>query len=596
MGYSNKFKAWSGLTENRPKQGQNPEEILALARQRSLRTSMVMAFISALIFILGYRFIYWQVIMRDEVLMIAKQHSALEPISTEPRGAIRDTNGYLLASDRVTYKLWVSPDIASYPQKLAKEVGLLIDREPSELEAIFTADESSSVLVAEDIPYTVGQKLVNMNELSFVIEPVLTREYPNGSLAAHLLGFVNAERRGLAGIEMYHDRLLAEQHEFMDDSDKMLSQIQLGHRPFRPNQGVELVLTIDRSIQFIVEQELAHAIEEYKATSGTILLLNPKTGDLLASASFPTYEPNHYANYVSDPSIFQDSSISIHYEPGSVFKLITVAAALDAGLVSPDTIFDDKGFFEVGGRIIKNWDEQAYGPSTVTEILGYSLNTGTTWLNTQLGETRFSRYLDLFGFGKQTGIDLANEALGIVKHPGDGLWHPSDLGTNSFGQGIAVTPLQLTSAVAALLNDGLLMRPRVVKAIIKDGELTELLLTEGRPTVSPQVANLLQSMMVEAVEMRTLEALIEGFSVGGKSGTAQVPIPGGYHATDTIASFIGFAPARDPIFIMLVKLDHPQGEFQWGSRSAAPTFRRVAQRVLNYLNIPPDKLRKNVRR
>jgi cell division protein FtsI/penicillin-binding protein 2 len=316
--------------------------------------------------------------------------------------------------------------------------------------------------------------------------------------------------------------------------------------------------------------------------------MEPRTGDILAMANSPSYDPNRFGEYLDNPDIFQNPAVSKQYEPGSVFKMITVAGALDAGIVSPETIYECLGYIEVGGRVIRNWDGKAYGPRTITEILGFSLNTGTAWLSTSLGAERFYHYLDAFGFGKLTGIDLGSEATGQVKHPGDGLWHASDQGTNAFGQGIAVTPIQMISAAASLLNDGQVMHPRVVKAIINHGHIEEQPVRVRGQSVSPAVAQAMQRMLADAVEMETKPALIEGWRIGGKTGTAQKPIPGGYHATDTVASFIGYTPADDPAFIVLVVLDRPLGLYQWGSQSAARVFNRLAQRILNYYNIPPD--------
>jgi cell division protein FtsI/penicillin-binding protein 2 len=338
----------------------------------------------------------------------------------------------------------------------------------------------------------------------------------------------------------------------------------------------------------MAEQELEMAINEYQALGGTIIVMEPSTGDVLAMASYPNFEPNQYADYVDNQEIFQNPAVQWEYEPGSIFKMITVASALESGIVTPDTVYVCQGAIEVGGRIIRNWDGRAYGPRNITEILGYSLNTGTAWLSTSLGAERFYAQLDAFGFGEQTGIDLGSEALGFVKHPGDGIWHASDLGTNAFGQGIAVTPIQMASAAASLLNDGQLMRPRVVKAIINHGRIEETEIEVRGQSVSPEVADMMQGMLANSVEMETQTALIEGWRIGGKTGTAQKPIPGGYHPTDTIASFIGYAPADDPAFIVLIKLDRPLGVYQWGSQSAAPLFHRLAQRILHYYNIPPD--------
>ncbi len=583
---------WRGLPQSRPRRPSEADKQrqAQLARQRGMRAGMVMALVTAVAMILGYRLLYWSVLHRDEILERANK-PVLERPDAQPRGTIRDRNGYLLATDTVSYKFGVSPKIASYPEHTAKEISAITGIPAGSLEEILLRDDPYYV-ITDTVPYTMGQELVQLENPAFVMEPILSRAYPEGRLAAHLLGFVNAERRGLAGIEMYYDDLLKDEQAIDRPESPLAEEIKLGHRPFNPTRnGVDLILALDRSIQFMAEQELETAVQDFEAKGGTIIVMEPKTGDILAMASSPNYDPNHYGNYLDNPDIFQNPAVQKVYEPGSIFKMITVAAALDTGLVSPETVYTCVGSIEVGGRIIRNWDGKAYGPRTITEILGYSLNTGTAWLSTSLGAERFYRYIDAFGFGKPTNVDLGSEASGFVKHPGDGEWHASDLGTNAFGQGIAVTPVQMISAAASLLNDGKLMQPRVVKAIINRGHIQEVPVEVRGQSVSPEIARIMQRMLADGVEMETELALIEGWRVGGKTGTAQVPIPGGYHATDTIASFIGFAPADDPAFIILVKLDRPLGIHQWGSQSAAPLFRRLAQRILNYYNIPPDMYR-----
>lgn len=588
---------WRGLPQSRTKK--EPESVrtreLALARTRIKRVNFVFAIIVGAALVLSYRLLYWQVLQREETLAQTNQ-TIVEEATNPVRGTIRDRNGYLMAVDDAIYKFWVSPNIVSRPAVVAEEISGITGIAESELMDIFGRD-SQNELISDTVPLTMAQEIINLEERFFVLEPSLIRTYPNGSLGAHLLGFVNysddvKRRAGGAGIEMYYDALLAGEETRPIAAGTPAEEIKLGHRPFTPTQnGVDLVLTVDRSIQFMVEQELNNAIQQYEALGGTIIVMDPKTGDILGMASAPTFDPEHFRDSMETPEVFNNPGVSQQYEPGSVFKIITVAAAVDAGTVTPDTRWYDPGVYEVGGRVITNWDGRGYGDRSVTEILGFSLNTGTAWISTSLGPDQFYSHLDSFGFGETTGVDLGSEAAGQVKHPGDGLWHPSDLGTNAFGQGIAVTPLQMITAVASLLNDGKLMQPRVVKAIINNGVLEELPVVVRGQSVSVETARTMQTMMANAVEIETQTALLDGWRVGGKTGTAQVPIPGGYHATDTIASFIGFAPADDPAFIILVKINRPLGVFQWGSQSAAPTFQRLATRILNYYNIPPDLYR-----
>ena len=588
---------WRGLSSNESKRrrdmSRERQRDTLLARQRIVRASTVMGFMIILAMILSYRLVYWQILMRTELLPKASRVSQ-ESSHLPFRGTIRDRNGYLLATDEVFYKFWVSPNVIHQPDPLAKDVSEITSIPFETLRDMFSGEEVN-LLADPALPYKIGQKMIELDKLPFILEPFTHRSYPNGMLACHLLGFVNAEPRGSAGIEMYYDELLSGKQKQPNLEGQIAEEIKLGQRPFTPTQnGVDLVLTIDRAIQFMIEQELTYAVETYDAEGGTIIVMEPESGEVLGMASYPCYDPNHYEQYLEDGTIFQDPAISRQYEPGSIFKLITIAAALDQKLVLPNSVWNDPGELNVGGQIIKNWDHNAYGPRTVTEILGYSLNTGTAWLSVTLGEDMFYHYVERFGFGAPTGIELSNEMAGTVKIPGEQNWHPSDLGTNSFGQGIAVTPIQMVSAVASLLNNGQLMQAKIVEAVISHAHLQEMPpSSQPRQSVSPQVAQTMRQMMVDAVRITTHDALLEdeGWLVGGKTGTAQIPIEGGYHPEDTIASFIGFAPADEPAFVVLVKLDRPQGEYQWGSRSAAPTFKRITHHLLNYYNIPPDEHR-----
>jgi cell division protein FtsI/penicillin-binding protein 2 len=360
-----------------------------------------------------------------------------------------------------------------------------------------------------------------------------------------------------------------------------------------PRGGKSLILTLDRNIQFIVERELQAALEKYGAESGTIIVMDPRTGALLAIASYPAYNPN---NFGPDVDNLADPSVSGMWEPGSIFKIVTWAAALDAGVISPGTTFYDNGALEVGGRVIRNWDRQGYGQVTMTDGLVHSLNTVAAFISTSMGKDRFYTYLRRFGFGTLTGVDLASEGPGMMKLPGDSNWFPSELGTNSFGQGIATTPMQMIRAAAAVANQGRLMKPYIVHQYVALDEETgaeRVIQVEPmmeRRAISQEAAETLTTMLIQVIERGAKEAQVPGYRVAGKTGTAQVPTPYGYHPTDTIASFVGWAPADDPRFVVLIKLDKPTAS-PWGSQTAAPTFRAIAQRLLVYMQVAPDQIR-----
>jgi cell division protein FtsI/penicillin-binding protein 2 len=319
-------------------------------------------------------------------------------------------------------------------------------------------------------------------------------------------------------------------------------------------------------------------------------------------ASYPSYDPSQFA--AIDEKRFIDPVIGRQYEPGSTFKVITMAAALEAGVVRPDDVYNDLGYIEVGGRTLKNWDEKAYGLVTMSDILVHSLNTGISHVSTLLEPARFYHYVDRFGFGHKLGVDLEGEVAGVVRQQGDPEWHESDLGTNSFGQGLAVTPLQMVAAVGAIANRGFLMRPYVAAQMIHADSTSAGMLSLAdapsggasvvvdakqvvlRQVVSERTARTVTEMMVQAVDRGAPMAQVQGYRIAGKTGTAQTPVIGGYDPSLTIASFIGFAPADDPKFVVLVKLDKPTTS-PWGAVTAAPTFANVARILITQLGIPP---------
>lgn len=557
-----------------------------LAGQRRRRAYVILAIIVGMMGILGWRLTYWQVIAREEVLAKQPLTQIKEPAETA-RGTIRDRNGYLLAVDSTKYSFAVSGNLIARPEELAQDVSTLVDMPADELAATFRRDDQY-IPITTSLTYTVGQTLVDMDEPAFIVEPRLDRSYPNDALAAHVLGFVNAEGDGY-GLERTFSSWLSGDVS-VETSGPVAEEVKFGGRPFAPSRnGVDLILTLDRNVQFMAEQELERAMEMYSVEGGSIIVMEPHTGDILAMANWPSFNPNEFASTPADN--FVNPAVAEQYEPGSVFKPITIAAALDNGAVSLNTVYEDRGLIEVGGQLIRNWDGGSKGRVTITEILGYSLNTGTAWVNTQLGIDAFLEYVYGFGFGQATGIGIGEEASGSVKEPGDGAWSPSDLGTNAFGQGIAVTPLQMVTAYTALANEGQMMEPRLIRAVVDNGRVATLDPTPAGQPIRPSTARIMQSMLADAVEIGMKRAQTDGYRVGGKTGTAQVPIPGGYHPTDTIASFIGYVPADEPSVLILVKLNKPKNEYQWGSSSAAPTFQRLAQRILTYQNVPIDRLR-----
>jgi len=437
-----------------------------------------------------------------------------------------------------------------------------------------------------------GETLREWDITGIEVIPRSRRAYPEASLAAHMMGFVNDNNNGFYGLEGYYDSVLrGAAGKQKGEHGPFGDLIPLGDFDITPPQeGADLYLTLNRAIQQAVEDELYQAVQLYGAESGTVVALDPKTGALLAAATWPAYNPNDFAE--TDAAYFLNDAVSSPYDPGSVFKIVTMAAALDSATVGPGTTVRDEGVLDFGGQIIYNADRQAYGVVDMTTVLAKSLNVGTAQIAIAMGPEKFYTYVRRFGFGRLSEIDLYGEVPGTVRTPNDSNWYESALATNSFGQGIAVTPIQMASAVAAVANDGLLMKPYVTQKIVArdTGRVVEITPQVVRRAVSADTADVLTQMLAAALEVEDSPALIPGYKVAGKTGTAEIPIPGGYHPYLTITSFAGYFPADDPQVVILVILNKPTVS-KWGVKTAAPTFKRIGQRLISLMDIPPDDVR-----
>jgi cell division protein FtsI/penicillin-binding protein 2 len=553
------------------------------------RIVALMAIFSAGGLILIGQLFRWQVLEHRTFLALAEEEHQ-EHITLRPRrGAIYDRNGFLLAADTYEYTISASPPMISDPYAAADRLFPVLGMSREETLAALTSD-AVWVPLARGVPQPSGETIIRWDITGIQVETYAQRVYPGGTLAAHLLGFVNDNDHGFYGVEGYYNPMLHGASGLRQgERDPFGSSIPIGPGQYvPPRAGKGLVLTIDRSAQYVVERELADAIAHYQAESGTVIVLEPKTGAILAMASWPTYDPNRFAQ--ADSTLFPDPAVSEQYEPGSVFKVITMAAGLDAGVIAPETTIYDAGVIEVGGRTIYDWDRQPHGTVDMTAVLGKSLNVGAAQVAVMLGKDRFYTYVRRFGLGRITQVDLDSEGPGTLKIPGDPDWHESDLGTNSFGQGIAVTPLQMTLAIAAVANDGLLMKPHVVKQIMEDDQARLVQPTVVRRAIQAQTAQTLTEMLVAAVNQETELAQVPGYRVAGKTGTAQIPVPGGYHPTLTVASFAGYLPADDPACVILVVIHKPNTS-PWGGEVAAPVFASIAQQLMNLFDVPPDEIR-----
>ncbi len=494
-------------------------------------------------------------------------------------GVLEATRGNIYFSDRNNNLIPAAlnkeyPVIFAVPEEIkdAKSVALslseIINKPADDLEKILSKpNDLYELLVQKATPEEV-EKVKNLKIAGIYINTQLLRFYPFGDLASHLLGFtapVEKTRVGQYGVELYFEKILSGEP----------GEIK-GRNFIDPKAGQNLVLTIDRNIQAQAEEILKNLINEYSATGGTVIVQEPKTGKILAMGNFPNFDPNNYSKF--EIGSFLNPAVEAIYEPGSVFKIITMATGIDSGKITPDTTYVDTGSVTFNGKTIKNWDLKAHGQQTMTGVIEQSINTGAVFAQRKIGPDIFYNYLTKFGFNDLTNIALPGEVRGSLNNLKNG--QDIDFATGSFGQGVAVTPIELINAVSTIANGGVLMKP-----LILTGEEPQII----RQIISPETAKAVTQMMVSAVE-KNIIAAIPNYSIAGKTGTAFVPDPitKGY-SDQVINTYMGFAPAFDPKFVILIKLDKPIGSPLAG-QTVVPAFRELARFILNYYNISPDKL------
>jgi cell division protein FtsI/penicillin-binding protein 2 len=513
-----------------------------------------------------------------------------------PRGAIVDATGYPLAMSRDAWDVYLDTYLWRDRDKAREAAFALSERLGIDASTIFdlgTAQSRGDVPLLRQLAYEPGLALRNEDLWGVRVLPAAQRVYPEGDLAGPLLGYVSQTAEGLWGIEHDFDHVLRGKPGIvMNERDPLGRPIALAPRVERNSAtGGDIHLTLDRFMQRIAESRLDEALAQYQAPSGSVIVMNPKTGAILAMASRPAVQLKPEAlDDARLADLVRDRPVTDLYEPGSVLKTLTTAAAIDLGLVTPASTYEDSGQVVVGNGeyVIRNWDFQAYGTVTMTQYLQRSLNTGSVWLSDKIGARNFYAYLDRFGLGTPTHIGLSGEGEGMIRTPEDEDWYPVDLATNSYGQGIAVTPLQVLTAVSALANDGVLMRPYIVSKIVANDEVRTFEPVKVRQAVSPEAARTVLRMMYDVVEgVPSHGARVPGYHVAGKTGTTLVSIPTGYDLDTTIASFAGFIPYEDPQVAILVKIDQPGVARNLGGEVAAPAFAKIAGDIMGYLNVAP---------
>lgn len=554
--------------------------------------SIFLFFVFTFLVLLG-RLFYWQVVRAQELSELGESQYGRQIKQIPKRGEIRTSDNFPIAANRLTYLVFANPkQIEEDAEKTARLLSPVLQIDEATLSARLSLNRYWVPLK----PNVVHKEKLDIEKLKLSgigFEEQAVRFYPEASLAAKLIGFVGKDdqgnNKGYFGLEGYYDRQLSGKPGLAIQIHDALGRPILAKMNDRSAKvdGRNLILHVDRSVQFILETELKNGIEAYGAQGGMGIIMDPATGGILGMSAFPSFDQRNFQEYSGD--LYLNPIISSSYEPGSTFKPLIMAAALDSGLVEPDTqcpICDKP--VEIGGYTIKTWNDTYQPNITMMNVIRDSDNTGMVHMAQLLGLDRMIGYIERFGIGKLTGIDLQGEMAPIIR-PRDS-WYPIDLATASFGQGISVTPIELLSAFSSLANAGKRMEPHVVaKVETPEGEIIDIPPKVINKTISEKTAKIMREILVNAVKKGEAQwAAPKGYRIAGKTGTAQIPIGGRYDATKTIPSFIGFAPADDPKFVMLIVYDRPTTSI-YGSETAAPTFFKIATKLLAYYGISPTE-------
>jgi cell division protein FtsI (penicillin-binding protein 3) len=539
-----------------------------------------------------------QIVQSAKLATMARNEIKQEIAIPPRRGTIRDRAGNVLALDVDRESLYAVPrDINQQnAPRLALMLAGLLGKPAPELLALLQDKNHSWVTLKRWLDPEIARQIQKLADdergLQLVYEP--RRVYPQGSLAAHTIGAVNFEGIGISGVEGYYNtELVGVTGTITAEVDAQRNPIWIAPQQRQPaSNGADLQLTLDPLIQHLAETELKKAVDEHKADGGTVIVLEPQTGAIRGIASYPTFDPNRYNDY--KPEMYNiNPAIAGLYEPGSTFKLVTVSAGLESHSFSTSTTVEDGGSIERYGWPLHNWNSGGHGAITPADVLYYSSNVGALQFNEMTGKEKFYAMVNAYGYGKATGVDLAGEGDGIVKDPNAESWSPIDLDTNAFGQAISVTPLQQVRMVAAIGNDGKLMKPYIVEKICHADNCSATQPQQVGQPIDAQVARTIREMIVKsangyvnAVKPDTLW-LVPGFAVGAKTGTSQIPDGHGGYGDGTIGSVVGLAPIEHPRYAILVKVDYPKDD-QWGVATALPVYRKIVEQLMRYERIAPD--------
>src|SRR3989441_9753409 len=537
---------------------------------------------------IGARLVQLQVNQHEELASRARSQQ-VGAIETSPsRGQLLDRQGRELARSIDTESFFADPREILNTDNTARRIAAVTGQDRTELAGRLTEAKETNkkfVWIVRRLDIQSASKLDQLNLDGIYSRKEPKRYYPNDSLAAHVLGFVGTDEIGLSGVEQYYNE------KIRGEGGKVFLERDRDRRAFesyevQPHPGQTVVLTIDQTIQYRTEQALSAAVDRAHAKSGAAIVMDPRTGEILALANAPTFDPNQPAANSAESR--SNGALQSIYEPGSTFKIVAYSAAIEKGLVRPDDKIDcQMGSITVAGRLIH--DGHPYGVLTVADALAKSSNVGAIKLGLMVGNESMSEYMKRLGFGSRTGIDLAGESPGILRALSR--WQPSSIGSLAIGQEVGVTPLQMAAAYSILANNGSWIKPHIVREVRSpDGAVTFQAKIESRPALQPETTVALRTMM-EGVTLRgtAKKAQLEGYTAAGKTGTAQKidPKTRTYSSTKFIGSFVGFAPVSNPAVVIIVVIDEPLGSYH-GGEVAAPVFREIAEQILPELNITPD--------
>lgn len=556
------------------------------------RFNVTLLLLFTALFAVVLRLFYWQVVDASELVSLGESQYNHVVTMFPKRGEILASDSYSLVTNAISYLIYVNPKDMTDKNNTAEVLSKVLKLDQNTVDKALSQDFYYVPLANHVDPGTQSQ-LAGLDLSGVGYEQQSLRFYPEATLAAQLLGFVakdaSGNDKGYFGLEGYYNSLLkgkeGQEVEVNDAYGKPI--LAATNQQVKAVNGATLKLNIDRAVQYLVEKRLQEGNKLYGAVSGLAIVMNPKTGAVIAMAATPSFDPNNYNNYPQQNYI--NPAISSLYEPGSTFKPIVMASALDANLVTPDTKCTIcSGPVSIGGYDIHTWDNKYFPGTSMNDVIVHSDNTGMVFVQQKLGTKRMLNYLSKFGIGQATGIDLQGEVSSSLKLFNQ--WYPIDAATASFGQGIDVTPIELLDAISAIANNGKRMEPHVVSQIQQsDGKIINIPPKVLNTPISAKAAKTITQIMVNAVNNGESKwTRLPGYRIAGKTGTAQIPVAGHYDPSKTIASFVGFAPADNPKFTMLVVMNEPTSSI-YGSETAAPIFFSVAKDLLTYYGIAPTE-------